>query len=194
MSHPPPDFNLTKDQILKTHRRCIENVKSLLKSAKLLLTHGNEQYALGHYMYAVEEFGKSKLLLMHLTSYTIPTWIFGRSVSKNFSAHNTKIAEGFKNLPEECQFLSVGLRFIDNRSEKNREYKIGKNRKMSIPAFTTGCFIDTTRGNIIEFDFKTACFYIDWDDDNKMPSYELEVNRNQLDKIIILFEDTIEKL
>lgn len=65
---------------------------------------------------------------------------------------------------------------------------------MSIPAFTTGCFIDTTRGNIIEFDFKTACFYIDWDNEGKMPSFELEVDKNQLDKIIKLFEDTIEKL
>jgi AbiV family abortive infection protein len=126
MTHQPPDFNLTKDQILTTHKRCIENVKSLLNSAKLLLTHGSEQYALGLYMYAVEEYGKAQLLLMHLSSYKIPIWVFGRKASKTFSPHDAKIAEGFKNLPEECQLLSVGLRFIDNRSENNREYKIGK--------------------------------------------------------------------
>ncbi|HEX7178835.1 MAG TPA: AbiV family abortive infection protein [Nitrososphaeraceae archaeon] len=194
MTHEISDFSLSEDEILATCRRCMENVNCLLKSAKLLHNQGSLQYALGLYMYAVEEYGKAQLLKMHLGKHKIPIWLFGRKVSQSFSPHNAKIAEGFNNLPEECQILSVGLRFINNSTEKTRMYKIGRNLKVSVPPFTTGFFTDTSRGTKIEFDFKTACFYIDWDDENRVPIFEIAVDGKQLGTIIKSFETAVKEI
>ena len=75
-----PSF--TKAQLREGSRRCIDNVKGLLDSASLLLDNKNsQQYALGLYIYAVEEYGKAILLKKYITrnkdKYQIPGWIFG---------------------------------------------------------------------------------------------------------------------
>lgn len=187
------DFVLTKDELIVTYTRCIENVTCLLRSAKLLLGQAPKQYSLGLYMYAVEEFGKAQLLKAHTSSYSIPTWIFGRRSFRPESPHDAKLAEGFKNLPEDCQIICVGLRFISNNSEKARTYTVGRNFKVNVPPLATGFYSDVTGGSKIEFDFKTACFYIDWDQNNKAPSFEIEVDAKQLENNIILFEKSVEK-
>jgi hypothetical protein len=69
---------------------------------------------------------------------------------------------------------------------------LGKNSKLSIPAFTSGFFTDATRDSKIEFDFKTACFYIDWDNKNRRPSFPIAVDDEKLNNNIELFEKTIE--
>ena len=186
------DLKLTQNEIQTIYLRCIENVRSLLKIAKLLSGQGSGQYALGLYMYAVEEFGKAHLLKAESNLHTIPNWIFGRKIAEPKSAHDAKLAEGFKNLPEVCQILNAGLRFIQNDSDIIQTYFLGKNSKLSIPAFTSGFFTDATRDSKIEFDFKTACFHIDWDNENRRPSFPIAVDEEKLNNNIELFEKTIE--
>ena len=65
---------------------------------------------------------------------------------------------------------------------------------MSVPPFTTGFFTDTSRGTKIEFDFKTACFYIDWDDENRVPTFEIAVDGKQLGTIIKSFETAVKEI
>ena len=123
------DFNLTKKEVVITSKRCIQNVNSLLSCAKLLGDNDDtRQYAAGLYLYAVEEYGKAQLLkqLLKQTGGKIPGWIFGRGDSRISNAHNAKINEGFKNLPDECQILSVGVKMEINTNEKNSDFQ---NRK-----------------------------------------------------------------
>jgi hypothetical protein len=75
--------NFTEAELREGCKRCIDNVKGLLDSALLLLNHKNsQQYGLGLYMYAVEEFGKAILLRRYVTGnkskYQLPLWIFGK--------------------------------------------------------------------------------------------------------------------
>jgi hypothetical protein len=61
------DYNLTERQMRNIIKRCIENVNGLLDSADRLHTDERTlQYALGLYMYAVEEYGKVHLLKSRL--------------------------------------------------------------------------------------------------------------------------------
>ena len=188
------DFNLTKKEVVITSKRCIQNVNSLLSCAKLLGDNDDtRQYAAGLYLYAVEEYGKAQLLkqLLKQTGGKIPGWIFGRGDSRISNAHNAKINEGFKNLPDECQILSVGVKMEINTNEKTQTFKIGRKQKVSPLGFATGNFVDTSSGSRVELDFKTAFFYIDWDDENRIPSSRIAVEKTQLYKIIRLFEEKI---
>lgn len=188
------DFNLTKKEMVITSKRCIQNVNSLLSCAKVLANNDDtRQYAAGLYLYAVEEYGKAQLLkqLRKQTGGKIPGWIFGRKDSRISNTHNAKIIEGFKNLPDECQIQSVGVKMIINTNEETQSFKIGRKQKVSLPAFTTGNFVDTSNGSRIELDFKTAFFYIDWDDENRIPSSKIAVDKTQLYKIIRLFEEKL---
>jgi HEPN superfamily AbiV-like protein len=76
------NYNLTEAQLKEGCKKCIENVQNLLDSAQLLLNNeNNHQYALGLYMYAIEEYGKAEKLRAYLIgnkiTYSIPGWIFG---------------------------------------------------------------------------------------------------------------------
>lgn len=82
---------------------------------------------------------------------------------------------------------------IINNNEETRSLKIGRKLKVAVPGLTTGNFVDTSRGSKIECDFKTAYFYIDWDDENKIPSSQIALDKMQLYKTIRLFEVIIEK-
>jgi AbiV family abortive infection protein len=189
-----PELNLTENKIMDICCRCYENVRGLLKSAKLLLGQDSQQYALGLYMYAVEEFGKAQLLKTHAMSHIIPNWIFGRKPFLPTSPHEAKIAEGFKYLPEECQILPVGFRFVINNNKKTQTYSLGRKLKVSVPPFTTGFISDVTYDSVLEFDFKTACFYIDWDDENRHPIFKIEVDVKRFDKNIRLFEKVLDNI
>jgi AbiV family abortive infection protein len=194
MTSKIPELNLTEKEIMDICDRCYENVGGLLKSAKLLLGQDGQQYALGLYMYAVEEFGKAQLLKTHTMSHIIPNWIFGRKPFLPTSPHEAKIAEGFKYLPEECQILRVGFRFVINNNKRTQTYSLGRKLKVSVPPFTTGFISDVTYDSVLEFDFKTACFYIDWDDENRHPTFKFEVDIKRLDKNIRLFEKVLENI
>ena len=121
-------FSLTDSQLKDTFLKCIENVNGLLESAEILLLNGRtQQYALGMYMYAIEEYGKA-LLLKHCftgrgTQYPVPRWIFGRGrppTGKN--AHDEKLAAGLDNLPPICTKLSRTLYIAYNRDSKIRTF------------------------------------------------------------------------
>jgi AbiV family abortive infection protein len=76
----------------------MNNVRGLLASAKTLNDDENKmmrQYALGLYMYALEEYGKSVLLKRAMTGnkdkYEIDGWILGYGNPKRGNAHDKKM-------------------------------------------------------------------------------------------------------
>ena len=80
------EHDFTQSELREGCQRCIDNVRGLLKSAILLLgSESSQQYSLGLYMYAVEEFGKAILFKTYArenksknkSNIQIPRWILG---------------------------------------------------------------------------------------------------------------------
>jgi AbiV family abortive infection protein len=100
------DYNFSEQELRDGFKRCLDNVRGLLASAKILnLCEVTQQYALGLYMYAVEEYGKAILLKNVITGnkgkYKIDGWILGDGYPKRGNAHDEKIKTGLNNLPED---------------------------------------------------------------------------------------------
>ena len=89
-------------------------------------------YAVGLYMYAIEEYGKSEILKKHLNveDYSIPQWTFGKGNDyKRKKAHDLKMGEGVQRIPADCRLLSpTGIRLEYNLEDKTITIEIKKNR------------------------------------------------------------------
>jgi AbiV len=68
------DYVLSQQQLKDGHNKCLENVQKLLDNASLLLeTETGQQFALGLYMYAIEEYGKAEILRDCIEGKKIPS-------------------------------------------------------------------------------------------------------------------------
>jgi AbiV family abortive infection protein len=185
-------YTFTEEQLRHGCIRCIDNVKGLLKSASILLGHeDSQQYALGLYMYAVEEFGKAILLKKEIASkkstYKISNLIF--------ESHHVKLLEGFKKLPSVCRTISRGVKVsVANTYTKVMTIKIDSNREVSIMSGVTGKFFDT-KNTSFKNDLvpKEACFYMDWDKRNGTSKYDIATDSVQLNKNIEHFRKALNK-
>jgi AbiV family abortive infection protein len=180
---------LNEGQIKEGCKRCKENVRGMLNGASILLKHqDSQQYALGLYIYAVEEYGKSISLREVVdgsrVTYEIPEWIF--------EDHATKLIKGFENLPKECRMIARGIRVSSNFSKENKVIKIDADRQVTIGAFATGWFLDVSpydyKQNII---LKETCFYIDWDRRNGTWNYDIVTDVDRLKKNIDYFKKAL---
>jgi hypothetical protein len=159
-------------------KRSVENVKGLLNSASLLVKNrDSQQYALGLYVYAVEEYGKAILLRRYITGnkdkYQIPGWVLGignlsiNSITKDgilsellgqlinhpkpyVPAHSAKLLIGSEHLPSKCSFIPRGIR-ITTPIGSGITTDLKSNRTISVLGMQTGSFVDTTH---IHFDPK----------------------------------------
>jgi AbiV family abortive infection protein len=187
----------------KTCGKCIDNVNKLLESSRLLLNNGKDEtgyYALGLYLYAIEEYGKAQLLKGCFTGnkkeYLVPAWIFGvKRPPSGRTSHDEKIDKGFKNLPFVCKKLSKVLEIRYNNSTKTQTFmirdKLGQG-SVSVGPFASGMFEDTSiPSREIDFDLKTACFYVDWDDIQKKPKFTIPaIDSDQLIHNIGRFQES----
>ena len=191
------DYNLTEAQVKVGYEKCIENVQNLLDSAELLLKNESQQYALGLYLYAIEEFGKAEILKDRLngSTYTIPDWVFGKGKNAR-KGHDRKFGEGIKRLPPSCRRLSRIMEITYNNSEVAQTFMIEKEGvpigSISVPPYVTGTFEDTNiPKKTVDLDLKAACFYVDWDDTNGEWKYVLPADKNQLTDNIKRMRDVV---
>ena len=180
---------MTEIQLREGYERAIENVENLLYSANVLLkSERSLQYALGLYMYAIEEYGKAEILrtyiLKNKSRYSIPEWIFGKGNLKS-KAHNRKLSEGLKKIPPICRRLSRIIEITVNASKAVRTFEV-KNYgivigSISVPPYLTGTFEDPfVPKQTLGFDLKTACFYVDWDNNSQDWKFLLPADQDQL--------------
>lgn len=163
--------------------RCIDNVKGLLRCSSLLLGNRESlQYALGLYVYAVEELGKAILLKKYITGnkkkYHIPAWILGEGkpsivsietdsilsellrrhiylrklIPDTIPAHDAKLFIGFDHLPPECSQITPGVWI--SRPRPGKVIKLGPNSFFKLDNLTGG-FSDTTHTH---FDYERMTF------------------------------------
>ena len=76
-----------------------------------------------------------------------------------------------------------------------KENEFGDANKVMIPTSITGKFINTTDFVTFDYDFdlKSTCFYIDWDQTNKTWAYGIATDPKLLQKKIKSFENTLVK-
>lgn len=180
---------LNEAQIREGCKRCKQNVERMLNSASILLQHeDSQQYSLGLYIYAVEEFGKAislkGIIKDSQSTYEIPEWIF--------EDHPTKLIKGFENLPEKCRMIARGIKVSPNLSGRTKVIKIDAERQIAIGAFATGWFLNNSsynyKQNII---LKEACFYIDWDKRNGTWTYDIVTDVDRLKENIDHFRKAL---
>lgn len=199
--HP---YYFSAEDLMKGCRRCIENVKGLLDSAKILLGNSRtEVFALGLYIYAVEEYGKAiglrKSITGNKSKYQIDGWILGHGdFSDKITSHDAKIKLGFDNLPPTCRLIVRGVTIREasplGRTITVKEDETGQiNSIVSVQPNSTGNYVDTTNLNVLDYnlDLKTACFYINWDIKNKRWTYELATDKQLLIQKIESFENAL---
>jgi AbiV family abortive infection protein len=194
------DYDLTQQQLREGYEKCLGNVKNLLDSAILLLkNHDSQQFALGLYMYAIEEYGKAEIfrdyLLENKSSYLIPEWIFGRGDDAR-KGHDRKLGEGFKRLPPICRRLSRIIELTSNISGDIQTFKVEINGiffgSISVPAKATGAFENSTFPKItVDPDLRAACFYVDWDKTKGDWKYVLHGDKNQLNDNISRIKEVV---
>jgi hypothetical protein len=198
-----PFHYFSEEELRDGCRRCLENVRGLLAGAKTLNENDlTQQYALGLYMYAVEEYGKAILLKKAITGnkkqYQIEQWIIGIGDPNNTTtSHDEKMKVGFHNLPKDCWITERGVKIINpllsTKVVTTKRGKEGPYDKSLILEGVTGRIYDTTNVKIFDhnLDLKTACFYIDWHRDNW--SYDVTIQPEELNKKITCLEDALEK-
>jgi hypothetical protein len=174
-------YDFSEDQLRKGSERSIDNVKGLLHSAILLLESSDtQQYSLGLYMYAVEEYGKAILLKSYIKpgkdKIKIPWWIFGKggptidSIKKDpilnkllkqlvgncdyINAHDAKILIGSNDPPPQCSMITRGIR-ITSPNTSGKVIDLKSNRRIFILEGVTGSSADTTK---VFFDSKRSTF------------------------------------
>jgi hypothetical protein len=190
------DYKLTEEELTIGYEKCKENVQNLLDGAKRLLdTENTFQFALGLYIYAVEEYGKTKLLEKYREqkNYTVPGWIFGKDGKRS---HEEKLIEGFSKLPSICKKLGA-VEIISNTSDCTLTFTIMNRVEVSVPAYLSGIFENSTiyPGSAdIDVKLQKACFHIDYDRSSKSWEYAIPVDRDQLWYNIKCVEESLANL
>lgn len=197
--------NVTEKQLREICKKCIENSSGLLEAAELLLPNKNTlQYALGLYMYAIEEYGKAHLVKCCFTGtknvYSIPRWIFGgrERPTSGKNSHVEKLSEGFRNLPHICLKLSKVIEIVHNTSPNTQTFTIKgsfRDGSVSVGPYQSGIFEDPTLPGLgdADLDLKNACFYVDLDEDNRSPKFLISAHREQLTYNIKRVKESVEK-
>ncbi|MGB8036199.1 MAG: hypothetical protein WCF03_20480 [Nitrososphaeraceae archaeon] len=181
------DYHFREEELREGCIRSVDNVKGLLRSSSLLLENRDSlQYALGLYVYAVEEFGKALLLKKYITGnkkkYLIPGWIIGKgnpsiaSIKADSILSNllTKHLGNRKFKPDDIMLAHNAKLFIGSDdlppecshitrgvwisrpNPSGKVIKIGSNRSVFTSSNLTGGFSDTTH---IHFDTENMTFF-----------------------------------
>jgi AbiV family abortive infection protein len=199
-------YPFSEQELMLGCKRCIENVTGLLESAKTLnVNQSTQKYALGLYMYALEEYGKAIMLKKAITGnrkrYHIFGWILGtknpdQSTENEINSHDKKIMTAYNNLPFDCRVIVRGVIINEassvTRTIKTTKKKYGLDNQVSVLKGSTGTFSDT-QVSIFDYnlDLKTACFYIDWDENDKSWKLDVVTGKEDLNKNINCLEDAL---
>lgn len=153
---------------------CIKKTKQLLNASRLLANDKQYlSYALGLYIFALEEYGKSRLLEKGRSPtgshHLIHKKVFGFG---DRNSHRKKIREGTKKLSSNMIKVETGIDLIQNLTEKTRTVALKDDKiKVSIGPSQTGIFSSKDQIDIQE-DIRWRCFHVDWDNEERYWKYE----------------------
>ena len=185
-------FYLNKQQQLEGINLCSVRSKQLLDDAtKLVTIGGNLSTALALYIFAVEEYGKGRLLQEFINT---PLCLIDKEKFRN---HEYKIKKGLDNLDSYCKKieLTVKLNVGSNRTMtvrntkteyKNQKTKYTLDEVISIPSNVSGT-LETVGYEPVKEGIRWGCLYTDFDEINQEWLIETIPNRDDLVKAISIF-------
>ena len=170
----------------------IYKAKQLLEISKLLANH--EQYlshALGLFVFAVEEYGKSMLLEKQRkrgnSLHKIHKSLFGFGGR----SHKRKINEGLKNLTHKMIQVETSMNVTHNVTDKAKIVSLHASKiPVSIGPSQTGSFSSKDVIDIRE-DIRWRCFYVDWDNNDRYWKNEFLPDKGELLTLIADLENCI---
>ena len=172
---------------------CVKKTKKLLNASRLLAS--NEEYlsyALGLYLFALEEYGKSVLLQKSKSStehvHLIDKKIFG---FRDRNSHRKKIREGSKNLPSKTIKVEADIEIKQNYTDNTRTFSLKDDSIMvSVGGSQTGTFSSEGDIDLVE-EIRWRSFYLDWDNDQRFWKNEFRPNQSELLKLITDLENCL---
>jgi AbiV family abortive infection protein len=168
----------------------IKKAKEHLDVSKLLVN--NEQflsYSSALFLFALEEYGKSKLL-RKAKSPTKSIHLVNRNIFKDGNSHRRKIEEGRKDLTSKTIQVQPYIELEENSSEETRTISLIKDIKVSIGPNQSGTFADEGNTNIQE-EIRWKTFYLDWDDSQRYWISGYHIKKDELLKLIAELENCL---
>jgi AbiV family abortive infection protein len=171
---------------------CVGKARRLVNASKLLANHKELlPNALGLYVFALEEYGKSRMLQQAKSScgnlHLVSRKIFGG----DRNSHKKKINEGIKNLASKTINVEAHIELKQNPSDKTRTVSLKDDKiRVSIGPYMSGNFSSTGYVDILE-DLRWRSFYLDWDKEQRNWKSELRPQKSELLKLISELENCI---
>jgi AbiV family abortive infection protein len=186
-------FSLNSNELDSGIELCVGKARRLICASKLLANHEEFlSYALGLYVFALEEYGKSRMLQKAKSScsnlHLVHRKIFGFGDGKS---HKKKINEAMKNLPSKTINLQADYELKQNPNDKTRTVSLKDDKiRVSIGPNMSGNFSSRGDVDILE-DIRWRSFYLDWDDEQRYWKSELRSTKSELLKLISELENRI---
>lgn len=161
----------------------VQKAKKHLNASKFLAS--KEQYlsyASALFLFALEEYGKSKLL-KKARNQGKSIHVVDKSIFKSKDAHTKKIEEGMKDLKTKTMYVEASVEKIENVNDKAKIISLKNDITVSIGAFLTGKFSATGYTKIQE-ELRWRTLYLDWDQSQRYWISEYNVKKDELLKLI----------
>jgi AbiV family abortive infection protein len=151
---------------------CLKKAKALSEDAMLLFKNGTKtDHAVVLYVYAVEEFGKALLLDdEYRANPNEATYDIDKELFVGKGAHSKKLQRVHRRLPDECLKLMQGS--FDAESFDRESFSVDI---------------------LADLETRAEALYVDWSPDIGIWKSVPPIDRNRLEKAIVLFQDELSK-
>jgi AbiV family abortive infection protein len=203
-------YSLSGNDLNTGIKLCFDKAERLVDDASLIIRNkGNPSHALVLYGFAIEEYGRGKLLKeckSHVKHFVTEDFY---NVDKSiFYSHQKILKKAITCLPDNCKKIDIGVQVtteyyttdsIKRGSKKRfaRTKRLGGNAVISIPPYLTGLFIATglnvEKDNLnIEKHIRWPALYIDWDVESKAWRDEIVPDVDRLSNAISSFKKHVQ--
>lgn len=175
-------YDLSSSELDHGIELAVKKARKHLNTSKLLAS--DEQYlsyASALFLFALEEYGKSKLL-KKVKSPSKSIHRVDRNIFRGGDSHRKKIEEGTKDLTSKTIYVEA---YIDkeNSNDEPRTISLKKDIKVSIGAHQSGKFSAAGYTDIQE-EIRWRTLYLDWDGSQRYWISEYHIKKDELLKLI----------
>jgi hypothetical protein len=185
-------FNLSSHELEEGVELAIKKAKKHLNASKSLIK--DEQfapYASALFLFALQEYGKSKLLRKSKIA-TKSIHPVNSNIFRGGDSHKRKIEEGLEDIPSKQILIRSEIEVKYNPSEKGKIVSLKKDIIVLKPPYLSGKFSAEGYTDIQE-EIRWRTFYLDWNDKQRFWQSEYFIETDELLKLISELEPLLIK-
>lgn len=180
-------YYLNSNELEEGVELALKKAKKHLNASRLLAN--DEQflsYASALFLFALEEYGKSKLLKKSkiVTKSIHPV---NSNIFRSGDSHERKIKEGLKDFKNKKILVRPEIELKNNFNDKTRTVSLKKNITISKPPYLSGKFSAKDYTDI-QKEIRERTFYLDWDDKQRFWTRHYVIEKDELLKHITELE------